>query len=290
MRFFHFFCELFSHEAVIEVFRLLLLDFLENCFLMGDLRLRFAELYVGFVDLLIYALACPIRNLMHRFSVTDYRVLRFVKLVSFFVIITQYGEIGSSNLLSRLVFFTNLWLHVYYGFTNNLLTRHNHDTTWFCTYNLFYWLQLTVLKVHSLLLVSIDAGIVVKLATWANFYYFTLIERRQILVAHLICIYAETRLTAKDFTSIQRFKLVRLFLIGVFHLCLIPKLVWVLNDTIFGLSILWLYPCQKVSLMWIISILYVFSLLRLWFEIFLDLLVLALYECVFLFHLFCFKL
>lgn len=115
---------------------------------------------------------------MHWFSITNYRVLRLIEFVAFFVIVMQNGEIWFGDLLCSLVFFADLGLHIYNRFADDLLTGHNHDTArWFRTHKFFYWFQLTVLEIYNLLLVlTINAGIIVELATRANFYYITLVE------------------------------------------------------------------------------------------------------------------
>ena len=177
-----------SHKTVIEIFRLFVLNLLENGFLMGDLRLCFTELNVSLINLLIYALAWAIWNLVHWFSVANYRVLRLIKFIAVLIIIMQNGEIWFGNLLCGLIFFADLGLHVYYRFADDLLTGENHNAaSWFCTHKFFNRFQLTVLKINNLLLVlTVYAGIIVELATRANLYYITLVKGWQILVSDLI--------------------------------------------------------------------------------------------------------
>ena len=138
---------------------------------------------------------------------------------------------------------------------------------------------------------AIYTGIIVKLATRANLYYITLVEWWQILVSDLIHIRTYDRLASQNFTSIHWLELVGVFLFGIFHLGLISKLVWVLDYFVWSLPFLCLYSSHKVAPVWIVFILYIFiSRFLRWFEIILNLRLLTLYKCVFLFHLLGLKL
>ena len=139
---------LLSHKRIVKIISLFLLNILKYSILMSYLWFCLSECYISFVYLLVQTLAYSVRFWVMCLSIINYWILRFIILISFFIMLIKNFKIWFSNCLWVYVFLTYLRLHSNHFHNGNLLLWSSYSIkfrlrNWFkigCKWILINWL------------------------------------------------------------------------------------------------------------------------------------------------------